>query len=72
MLGLVLRLAWAFARVFAGRLAAAAPAVLLLAFGLRQFDAHTKWALLLAVLVLVALALAAPLAARLRGRGIPA
>jgi hypothetical protein len=71
-IGLVAGLAWAFARVFAGRPAAAAPAVLLLAFGLRQFDAHTKWALLLAVLVLGALALEAPFAARLRGRGIPA
>jgi hypothetical protein len=72
VVGLVAGLVWAFARVFAGRIAAAAPAVLLLAFGLRQFDAHTKWALLLAVLVLGALALEAPFAARLRGRGIPA
>jgi hypothetical protein len=72
VLGLVAGLIWAFVRLFAGRLAAAAPALLLLAFGLRQFDAHTKWALLLAVLVLGALALEAPLAGRLRGRGIPA
>jgi len=71
-IGLVGALAWALVRLFGGRPAAAAPGLLLLAFGARRFDEHTKWALLLAVLVLGALALQGPLAGRLRRRGIPA
>jgi hypothetical protein len=69
---LVGALAWALVRVFEGRIGAAAPAVLLLAFAARRFDEHTKWALLLALLVLGALALQPVLADRVRGRGIPA
>jgi hypothetical protein len=69
---LVGALAWAILRLFDGRSAAAAPALLLLAFGARRFDEHTKWALLLALLVLGALALQPALADRVRRRGIPA
>ncbi|MCW2976524.1 MAG: hypothetical protein JWM06_1805 [Actinomycetia bacterium] len=64
--------AWALIRLFAGRPAAAAPGLLLLAFAARRFDQHTKWALLLALLVLGALALQPALADRVRRRGIPA
>ncbi len=71
-IALVAGLVWALVRLFEGRAAAAAPGLLLLAFAARRFDQHTKWALLLAVLVLGALALQRPLAARLRRRGIPA
>jgi hypothetical protein len=71
-IALVAGLVWALVRLFEGRAAAAAPGFLLLAFAARRFDQHTKWALLLAVLVLGALALQRPLAARLRRRGIPA
>jgi hypothetical protein len=69
---LVAGVAWALVRLFEGRIAAAAPAVLLLAFGARRFDEHTKWALLLGLLVLGALALQPPLADRVRSQGIPA
>jgi hypothetical protein len=55
---LVAGLASGLVRLHAGDLRGAAPAVLLLAFGLRRFDEHTKWALLLGVLVLLGLALA--------------
>ena len=72
VVALVAALAWAFIRIFDGRAVEAAPALLLLAFAARRFDAHTKWALLLGLFVLGALALQAPLAGRLRGRGIPA
>jgi hypothetical protein len=64
--------AWALLRLFEGRPAAAAPALVLLAFAARRFDQHTKWAMLLALLVLGALALQPSLAARVRRRGIPA
>jgi hypothetical protein len=63
---------WALVRLFEGRTWTAAPAVLLLAFAARRFDEHTKWALLLALLVLGALALSPALADRVRRRGIPA
>ncbi|MGZ8715843.1 MAG: hypothetical protein ACXWYO_01910, partial [Gaiellaceae bacterium] len=56
-IGLVGALMWALVRLFDGRPAAAAPGLLLLAFAARRFDQHTKWALLLAVLVLGALVL---------------
>jgi hypothetical protein len=69
---LVGALSWALVRLFDGNRAAAAPALLLLAFGARAFDEHTKWALLLVLLVLGALALQPPLAGRLRRRSIPA
>jgi len=59
------------ARLHDRRPAAAAPGILLLAFAARRFDEHTKYALLLALLVLGALLLP-PLADRLRRRGIPA
>jgi hypothetical protein len=72
VVALVAGLAWALVRLFNGRAAAGAPALLLLALAARRFDAHTKWALLLAVFVLAALFLQAPVTARLRGRGIPA
>jgi hypothetical protein len=65
-------LAWALARLLEGRPAAAAPGLLLLAFGARRFDEHTKWALLLGVLVLCALAAQPAAGDRLRRRGIPA
>jgi hypothetical protein len=63
---------WTLIRLYESRAAAAAPGLLLLAFGARRFDQHPKWALLLALLVLAALALQPPLADRLRRRGIPA
>jgi hypothetical protein len=65
-------LAWVLLRLFEGRPAAAAPGLLLLAFAARRFDQHTKWALLLGLLVLGALALQPALADRVRRRGIPA
>jgi len=71
-IALVAGLVWALVRLLEGRPAAAVPGLLLLAFAARRFDQHTKWALLLAVLVLGALALQGPLADRLRRRGIPA
>jgi hypothetical protein len=71
-LALVAALSWAIVRLLGGRAAAAAPAVLLLAFGARRFDEHTKWALLLGLLVLGAMALQPALADRVRRRGIPA
>jgi len=71
-IALVGGLAWALLRLFKGRPAAAAPGLLLLACAARRFDQHTKWALLLTVLVLGALVLQPPLADRLRRRGIPA
>jgi hypothetical protein len=55
---LVAGLAWALVRLHTGDLLGAAPGGLLLVFALRRFDAHTKWALLLGVLVLLGLALA--------------
>jgi hypothetical protein len=51
-------LVWALVRLHAGDVAGAAPAVFLLAFALRRFDAHTKWAFALGVLVLAGMALA--------------
>jgi hypothetical protein len=57
-IGLLAGVVWGVVRLHAGDLRAAAPAVLLLAFALRRFDAHTKWAFVLAVLVLAGLALA--------------
>jgi hypothetical protein len=71
-IALVGALIWALVRLFEGRAWAAAPAALLLAFGARRFDEHTKWALLLGLLVLGALALSPALADRVRRRGIPA
>jgi hypothetical protein len=71
-IALVGGLAWALVRLFEGRAAAAAPAGLLLAFAARRFDEHTKWALLLALLVLATLALQPALGGRVRRRGIPA
>jgi hypothetical protein len=65
-------LCWTLARLFEGRAAAAAPGLLLVALAARRFDEHTKYALLLSLLVLVALALQPPLAERLRRRVIPA
>jgi hypothetical protein len=72
VVALVAGLAWTLTRVFQGTASAAAPGLLLLALAARRFDEHTKWALLLTLSVLVALSLQSPLAARLRGRGIPA
>jgi hypothetical protein len=69
---LVAAAAWGISRLARGDLLGAAPALLLLVFGLRRFDEHTKWALLLALLVLVALALVRPLTGRVRRPGIPA
>jgi len=71
-IALVAGLVWTLARLSGGRIAAAAPGLLLVAVAARRFDEHTKWALLLTLLVLGALALQRPLAARLRRRGIPA
>jgi hypothetical protein len=71
-IALVGALVWGLVRLFEGRIAAALPAILLVAFGARRFDEHTKWALLLGVLVLGALALQPALADRVRRRGIPA
>jgi hypothetical protein len=70
--GLVVAAAWAISRVARGDALGAAPAVLLLVFAARRFDEHTKWALLVALLVLLALALVRPLAGRVRRPGIPA
>ena len=67
-LGLVAAAVWGISRLARGDLLGAAPALLLLVFALRRFDEHTKWALLVALVVLVALALAG----RLRRPGIPA
>lgn len=72
VLAVVAGLVWTLARVFQGRIAAAGPGLLLVAVGARRFDEHTKWALLLALLALGALALQPPVVARLRHRGIPA
>lgn len=44
----------------------------LVAFGTVRFDEHTKWALALGVLVVLAIVLQRPLGARLRRRPIPA
>jgi hypothetical protein len=71
-IGLVAAAAWGISRLARGDLLGAAPAILLLVFALRRFDEHTKWALLLALVVLVALALVRPLAGRVRRPGIPA
>ena len=71
-IALVGGLAWALVRLFEGKLAGAAPGVLLVGFGARRFDQHTKWGLLLGVLTLGALALQPALAGRLRRRGIRA
>lgn len=64
--------AWAISRLARGDALGAAPAVLLLAFAARRFDEHTKWALLVALIVLAALAVVRPLAGRVRRPGIPA
>jgi hypothetical protein len=64
--------AWGISRLARGDVLGAAPAGLLLVFALRRFDEHTKWALLVALLVLAALALVRPLAGRVRRPGIPA
>jgi hypothetical protein len=48
------------------------PLVPLLALGTVRFDRHTKWALLLGLLVLVAVLAWEPLSRRLRHRAIPA
>jgi len=69
---LVAALVWTVFRVRADGLWAALPAVPLLAFATVRFDEHTKWALLVALLVLLALALVRPLAGRVRRPGIPA
>jgi hypothetical protein len=69
---LVAALVWTVLRVRADGLWAALPAVPLLAFATVRFDEHTKWALLVALLVLLALALVRPLAGRVRRPGIPA
>jgi hypothetical protein len=71
-IALVAGLTWAGTRLFAGDLLGASPALLLLAFGARRFDEHTKWALLLSLLVLAALAVQRPVAGRVRRPGIPA
>lgn len=57
-LGLVGGLVWALVRLHRGDLVGAAPAVLLVVLGLRRVDEHTKWALLLAALALVGMAVA--------------
>lgn len=69
---LVAALVWMVLRVRTDGLRAALPAVPLLAFATVRFDEHTKWALLVALLVLAALALVRPLAGRVRRPGIPA
>ena len=69
---LVAALVWTVLRVRTGGVWAALPAVPLLAFATVRFDQHTKWALLVTLLVLVALALVPPLAGRVRRPGIPA
>jgi hypothetical protein len=65
-------LAWALVRLLQGNVLGAAPGVVLLAFGARRFDEHTKWALLLALFAVGALALEPALADRLRRRSIRA
>jgi hypothetical protein len=67
-IALVAAAAWAISRLARGDALGAAPAVLLLVFAARRFDEHTKWALLVALLVLAGLALGG----RMRRRGIPA
>jgi hypothetical protein len=69
---LVAALVWTVLRVRTDGAWAALPAVPLLAFATVRFDQHTKWALLVAVLVLAVLALVRPLAGRVRRPGIPA
>ena len=69
---LVAGVVWTLVRLHDGDVLGATPGILLLAFAARRFDEHTKWALLLALLVLGALALQRPLADRVRRRGIPA
>lgn len=69
---LAVGLAWSLLRLFEGRVAAAAPGLLLLVFAARRFDEHTKYALLLALFVLGALLLQPSVAERLRRRDIPA
>ena len=64
---LVAGAAWAISRLARGDRLGAAPGLLLVVFAARRFDEHTKWALLVALLVLAGLALG-----RVRGRGIPA
>lgn len=65
-------LVWSLRRLYERRVAAAAPGILLLAFAARRFDEHTKYALLLGLLVLGALVFQPLVADRLRRRGIPA
>ena len=67
-IALVAAAAWAISRLARGDAIGAAPAALLLVFAARRFDEHTKWALLVAMVVLAGLALAG----RVRRRGIPA
>ena len=62
---LVAGLTWAFLLLHRRGFPAALPALPLLAFAARRFDEHTKWAALLALLVLAALAASERL--RLRG-----
>ena len=69
---LVAAAAWSVLRVRAAGLPGVLPALPLLAFATVRFADHTKWALLLALLVLAALALRGPLLERLRRRSIPA
>jgi hypothetical protein len=71
-LALVAGVAWVLVRLHRGDVLGAAPGLLLLAFGARRFDEHTKWSLLLGLLVLGALLLEPLLIDRLRRRGIPA
>jgi hypothetical protein len=69
---LVAALVWTVIRVRADGLRSALPAVPLFAFATVRFDEHTKWALLLVLIVLTALALVRPLTGRVRRSGIPA
>jgi hypothetical protein len=69
---LVAALALALARTAATGPRALLPALPLLAFATIRFDDHTKWALLVGVVVLVALAVWPRAAGRLRRRPIPA
>lgn len=71
-LALVAGVAWVLVRLHRGDVLGATPGFLLLAFGARRFDEHTKWSLLLGLLVLGALALEPLLVDRLRRPGIPA
>jgi MYXO-CTERM domain-containing protein len=64
---LVAGAAWAISRLARGDALGAAPGLLLVVFAARRFDEHTKWALLVALVVLAGLALG-----RVRRRGIPA